>query len=146
MTTNEFLTIDRVKLTATPKFLSSPMMVPKYDRGLPSIKLRQALEYIDNHLSQNISLVEIARQIDMSQHYFCRSFKQSIGITPHQYLIQQRVERAKQLLIHSELTILDITDECGFANPSHFAKYFRQHTGISPRQFRSQAQDYVRQK
>jgi AraC family transcriptional regulator len=146
MIANEFLTVDRIRLTATPKVLSPPMIMPKYDRGLPSIKLRQALEYIEDNLSQNISLVEIARQIDMSQHYFCRSFKQSIGITPHQYLIQQRVERAKQLLTRSKLTILDITDECGFANPSHFAKYFRQHTGISPRQFRSQSQDYVRQK
>jgi AraC family transcriptional regulator len=105
--------------------------------GLPSAKLQQAVDFINEHLGENLSLTEIAAQVDMSQFYFCRLFKQSVGMTPHKYLIQQRVERAKSLLKQREYEIVDIAADCGFANPSHFAKCFRQYTGVSPQQFRS---------
>jgi AraC family transcriptional regulator len=110
--------------------------LPKYEEGLPKYKLKQALEYMNAHLDENVSLATISRELGISQYYFCRLFKQSTGITPHAYLIQQRVERSKQLLKQKELTINQIAEECGFANPSHFAKHFQKHTGISPRQFR----------
>jgi AraC family transcriptional regulator len=57
-------------------------------------------------------------------------------MTPYQYLIQQRVERSKQLLTQKDLTINEIATVCGFANPSHFAKHFRSYTGISPKELR----------
>jgi AraC family transcriptional regulator len=109
----------------------------EYTDGLPPAKFKRAMDYINEHLGEDLSLTKIAAQVDMSQYYFCRLFKQSVGITPHKYLIQQRVERAKSLLRQRELTILDIAADCGFANPSHFAKYFRRYTGVSPQQFRS---------
>ena len=110
--------------------------LPEYEDGLPKYKLKQALEYMNVHLSENISLATIADELGISQYYFCRLFKQSTGMTPHAYLIQQRVERSKQLLRLKEYSMLDIAIECGFANPSHFAKWFRRYTGISPKQFR----------
>jgi AraC family transcriptional regulator len=108
----------------------------KYDDGLSKQKLREALEYINEHLGENLSLAAIADELGMSQYYFVRLFKQSTGVTPHQYLIQQRVERAKQLLKQPELTITEVALECGFTHQSHFAKYFRQSTGVTPKQFR----------
>jgi AraC family transcriptional regulator len=111
--------------------------IQEYKNGLSKYKLVQAIEYINAHLSANkVSLASIATELHMSQYYFCRLFKQSTGMTPHQYLIQQRIERAKQLLRQPELTITHIAEECGFANQSHFAKYFRSSTGVSPQQFR----------
>lgn len=110
--------------------------LPEYEDGLPKYKLKQVLEYMNVHLSENVSLATISDELSISQYYFCRLFKQSTGMTPHAYLILQRVERAKQLLKRKEGTMLDIAIECGFANPSHFAKHFRKHTGISPKQFR----------
>lgn len=107
-----------------------------YDDGLSKQKLNEAIEYINEHLDENPSLSMIADQLGMSQYYFCRLFKQSTGLTPHQYLIQQRVERAKQLLKQSELTITEVAVECGFTHQSHFAKYFRKATGFTPKQFR----------
>ena len=107
-----------------------------YDDGLPKDKLNQAIEYINTHLGENLSLLAIATKLDMSQYYFCRLFKRSTGLTPHQYLIQQRVERAKQLLKQPELTVTHIASKCGFANQSHLAKQFRQYTGVTPKQFR----------
>jgi AraC family transcriptional regulator len=111
-------------------------VLPEYEDGLCKYKLKQALEYMNVHLSENVSLAAISDELGISQYYFCRLFKQSTGMTPHAYLIQQRVERAKQLLKHKECTMLDIALACGFANPSHFAKHFHKHTGISPKQFR----------
>lgn len=88
------------------------------------------------HLDENVSLATISEELEISQYYFCRLFKQSTGMAPHAYLIQQRVERSKPLLKQRELTINEIAIACGFANPSHFARHFRNHTGISPKQFR----------
>lgn len=107
----------------------------EHEDGLSKQKLRQATEYIQAHLDEDISLSEIASELGMSQYYFCHLFKRSTGISPHQYLIQQRVERAKDLLKRSQLTITAIALECGFSNQSHFAKYFRKHTGMNPKKF-----------
>lgn len=117
-------------------YLTCKHSLPEYEEGLPKYKLKQALEYMNVHLNENISLATIAEELGMSQYYFCRLFKRSTGITPHAYLIQQRVEQSKQLLKQRKLTINEIAITCGFANPSHFAKHFQKHTGISPKQFR----------
>jgi AraC family transcriptional regulator len=111
-------------------------VLQEYEDGLPKYKLKQALEYMNTHLSENVSLASVSEELEISQFHLCRLFKQSTGMTLHTYLIQQRVERAKQLLKRKDCTMLDIAIECGFANPSHFAKHFRKHTGISPKQFR----------
>jgi AraC family transcriptional regulator len=107
----------------------------EYD-GLPKVKLKLAIEYINTHLDENISLSDISVQLGMSQYHFSRLFKQSMGMPPYTYLIARRVERSKKLLRETELTILEISNECGFANPSHFARCFRQQIGITPMQFR----------
>jgi AraC family transcriptional regulator len=118
-------------------YATRPHILREYADGLSKARIQQSIEYINEHLSRNLTLNEIATELDMSQYYFCRLFKQSIGMTPHQYLIQQRVERSKQLLKQPQTKIIDIAHLCGFANPSHFARCFRQRMGISPQQFRS---------
>jgi AraC family transcriptional regulator len=111
-------------------------VLQEYEDGLSKHKLKQALEYMNTHLSENVSLAVLSDELGISQFHFCRLFKQSTGMTPHAYLIQQRVERSKQLLKQEESSILNIAIACGFANSSHFAKHFQKHTGISPKQFR----------
>ncbi|WP_238393395.1 AraC family transcriptional regulator [Myxacorys almedinensis] len=108
----------------------------EHEDGLPKQKLRQAIEYIQAHLGENLSLSDIATELGMSQYYFCHLFKRSTGISPHQFLIHQRVEQAKQLLRQPERTITSVAMDCGFANQSHFAKCFRRCTGMNPNQFR----------
>jgi len=110
--------------------------ISTYSDGLPKYKLRQVLEYINANLECDIKLVDLAELVGMSQYYFCQLFKQSIGIAPYQYVIQQRVERAKQLLKCRDVAISEVALVCGFANQSHFTKHFRKLTGITPKAYR----------
>lgn len=106
-----------------------------YEDGLSKQQLRQAIDYIQAHLSEKLSLNDIANELGISQYYFCYLFKRSTGMSPHQFLIRQRVERAKHLLRQPERTVTSVAMDCGFANQSHFARCFRQCTGMNPKQF-----------
>jgi AraC family transcriptional regulator len=72
----------------------------------------------------------------MSQFHFSHLFKQWISTSPYQYLLQQRIERAKQLLKQTDQSIMDIAFECGFNSNSHLGKQFRQLVGITPKAYR----------
>ncbi|MBW4518464.1 MAG: AraC family transcriptional regulator [Scytolyngbya sp. HA4215-MV1] len=109
-----------------------------YQGGLPERQLLQILEYINEHLEQEIKLADLAALLNMSQFHFSHLFKQSIGIAPYQYLLQQRIERAKQLLKQTDQSITDIAFLCGFNSHSHLSKQFRQFTGMPPKVYRSQ--------
>ena len=111
--------------------------LPVYEGGLPSRQLRQVLDYMDAHLAQEIKLADLAQLLDISQFHFSRLFKQSLGISPYQYLIQQRVECAKQLLKTTDRLITDIALTCGFNSHSHLSKQFRQLTGMTPKAYRA---------
>ena len=107
--------------------------IHEYGGGLPQQKLKQAIEYIQEHLAQEISLNELANELGISRYYFCRLFKQSTGLSPHQYVIQQRVERAKQLLQKSGMSIADIAQACGFSHQSHLHRHLKRLTGVTPK-------------
>jgi len=107
--------------------------IQEYQGGLPLQKLKQVIDYIHDHLAQEISLDAIASYIGISCYYFCRLFKQSTGLSLHQYVIQQRVERAKQLLLQGEMSIADIALACGFSHQSHLNRHFKRLTGVTPK-------------
>ncbi len=111
--------------------------LPVYEGGLPPRQLRQILDYIDAHIDREIRLASLAQLSGMSQFHFSRLFKQSLGVSPYQYLLQQRVERAKQLLKNTDRLITDIALSCGFNSHSHLSKQFKQLTGITPKAYRS---------
>jgi AraC family transcriptional regulator len=111
--------------------------LPSYDGGIPPHQLSRVLDYIDACLARDIKLANLAQLLSMSPFHFSRLFKQSMGISPHQYLIQQRIERAKRLLKQSDRAIIDIALDCGFNSHSHLSKQFRQLTGMTPKAFRS---------
>jgi AraC family transcriptional regulator len=99
-------------------------------------QLIQVTDYISDHLAQDIKLSDLAKLLGMSQFHFARLFKQSIGVTPHQYVLQQRLERAKHLLKQTELPVMEIAMLCGFSSHSHLGKWIRQHTGMAPKDYR----------
>lgn len=105
--------------------------------GLPAHKLRRVTEFIEENLARDLTLTEIAEAIELSQYHFARAFKQTTGQTPIQYLMQRRVEAAKQLLWESELPIAEIALRTGFKNQSHFTTLFRKSTALTPRGYRN---------
>lgn len=108
-----------------------------YERGLSERQILQVVEYINEHLDQDIKLTDLASLLTISESHFSHRFKQSIGITPYQYLLQQRIERAKQLLKQGDRSIMDIALLCGFNSHSHLSKQFRQLTGMTPKNYRA---------
>ncbi|MBD2104299.1 AraC family transcriptional regulator [Leptolyngbya sp. FACHB-261] len=111
--------------------------VAAYEGGLGDRKLLQVTDYINDSLDQDISLADLAQLSGMSQSHFSQLFRQSMGISPHQYLLQQRIERAKQLLKQTDQSVADIALACGFNSHSHLSKQFRQFTGITPKAYRT---------
>lgn len=108
-------------------------VVPK-PSGLTTIQLRQAIDYVQAHLDQDLSLAQIAAAISISPTYFSRLFKRATGSSPHQYVIQQRVERAKVLLKTTDLAIANIAFQVGFSSQSHLTQHFKRFTGVTPKQ------------
>lgn len=100
-------------------------------------KLQNTIDYIHARLEQDITLSELADVAQMSQYRFARAFKQSTGISPHQYLLLQRIEIAKKLLTLKQLTIAEISYQLGFASQSHFAATFRRFTKVTPKVYRN---------
>jgi AraC family transcriptional regulator len=101
--------------------------------GLTTNAIRQILDYINDRLEENLSLLELAAVVRMSPHYFSALFKQSIGISPYQYVIRCRVQRAEQLLRQGKQTIAEIAKQVGFAHQSHLNYHFKRHFGVTPK-------------
>jgi AraC family transcriptional regulator len=108
--------------------------------GLPRYRLNRVLDYIAASLDENISLSQLAAIAGMSPHYFSGLFKQSTGRSPHNYVLLQRIERAKQHLRDPKRSIIHAGLDAGFENPSHFSRMFRKLVGTTPSNFRA---DYM---
>lgn len=104
--------------------------------GLSSYTLRLILDYIESHLGEDLVITDLAQVAGMSPYYFMRMFKRSMHITARQYIIQQRIDRAKELLRSGELSIAEISLRCGFTNQSHFTNVFHQLTKTTPKAYR----------
>jgi AraC family transcriptional regulator len=104
--------------------------------GLSPRALRRICEYVDGHIGQRINVDALARLANLSICYFVRAFKRSVGITPHEYLIRRRVELTMTLLSGTDMPLSEIALTAGFADQSHCSRRFRQHVGMSPRDYR----------
>jgi len=106
------------------------------NRSLTHTQVQQAIDYIHIHLERDLSLAEIASVVNISPTYFASLFKRAMGISPHQYVIQQRVEQAKFMLLKTDLAIVDIASKVGFSSQSHLTQQFKRLTGMTPKQVR----------
>lgn len=102
-----------------------------------SDRLVQVVEYIKNNLANIISLNMLAEITYMTVPSFCRFFKSRMGISPLQYIMEERMELARRLLIELDKPVYEIAGRCGYNSDSHFCKIFKEHFGISPHQYKS---------
>jgi AraC family transcriptional regulator len=111
--------------------------VKEYRGGLTNYQLKIVVEYIQGHLDLNLNLDLLASLIHISPHYFACLFKQSTGTSPHKYITNCRLEKAKLLLRQKNLAIALICQEVGFKNQSHFTRVFRQCYQITPKSYQN---------
>ncbi|MEZ4736251.1 MAG: AraC family transcriptional regulator [Caldilineaceae bacterium] len=100
--------------------------------GLSKDELRRVTTYIAENLDEDLSLAVLAAVVDRSVSHFKTLFKRSTGLPVHEYVIQQRVKRAKDLLLHSKLPASQIARQVGFADQSHMARLMRRVLGVTP--------------
>lgn len=125
--------------------LRKHLTVRKSDRielsraGLVDRRLRLAIEYMHDNFGRELALEEIAAAAFLSEYHFARLFKQITGVTPHVYLANVRLERARKLLAETSLSISEVAATVGYQSQSHFTKMFKAVTGVTPRAYRESA-------
>ena len=108
--------------------------------GLPPRRLQRVFTHIRENVASDLSVTQLAQVVGMSQYYFSKLFKMSTGVTPHQYVMRQRVERAQEHLRESRLALAEIATQVGFETQSHFTSVFRRLVGATPKHYRQMHQ------
>jgi AraC family transcriptional regulator len=111
-------------------------LVSRIRGGLPSWQQKKLVQYIDEHLAEDISPSSLAELAQLSPFHFSRAFKQSFGVPPHRYLNSRRIERAKSFLAQRKLSVTEIGLDVGFSETSSFTSAFRKATGETPTDYR----------
>ena len=106
---------------------------------LAPFRLRQVIDYIEANLAKPITLAEMANAAGLSVFHFSRVFTHAMGLSPYRYLAERRIMRAKQLLVQDQLSVAEIGQVCGIANPAHFSTAFSKAVGMSPSTFRRES-------
>lgn len=112
-------------------------IIKNFAGGIPRCQLKFVIEYIKENLDRNLSLIQLAELVQMSPNYFVRLFKQSTGVTPYQYVLNCRINKAKELLKDHKLTLAEISQQLGFYDQSRFTNTFRKRMGITPKRYRN---------
>lgn len=108
--------------------------------------IREAINYIERHFSQSITIDDIAHQCNLNRHYFSRLFKEQMSITPQQFLIQYRMSQACELLQNTTKTLQEIAESVGYSNQFNFSNAFKQHYHTSPAKWRKEKRNLFMKK
>jgi AraC family transcriptional regulator len=115
---------------------------PKYSQpdsirgGLTVLQLRRIKEFVDVHISKGIGISELASLAGLSQFHFIRAFKHSVGLSPYQYVLSERISVAKAMLSKRDLSIADVALAVGFSDASQLNRVFRKLIGVTPTVYR----------
>jgi len=107
--------------------------------GLTALQLRRIKEFVDVHISKGIGISELASLVGLSQFHFIRAFKHSVGLSPYQYVLSERISVAKELLSKRELSIADVALAVGFSDASQLNRVFRKLLGVTPTVYRRES-------
>jgi AraC family transcriptional regulator len=121
------------RIVSDASALDQPPSAPV--RGLAKWQLRRVTAYMCDHLDRDVSLDELARLVSLSRSHFCTAFRLTVGLTPREWLIETRIQRARELLANPDLTITEVAVALGYT-PSAFGALFRERAGMTPSEFR----------
>jgi AraC-like DNA-binding protein len=105
--------------------------------------LQQVRAFIDRHFARPLTVERLAARSGLSTFHFIRAFRTAVGVTPHQYLRQRRLDRAKELLVTTPLPVTEICDQIGFQSLGSFSSLFRRMTGETPAEYRAKRRKNV---
>ena len=117
---------------------SATSVVEEAKGRLGKRKLKLVIDYIQAHLTEEITLAQMAKIADLSPFHFSRIFKESVGVSPNRYVNHCRVEKAKRLLQQQQISINQILTACGYRNPSYFIRQFRKIMGVTPKVYQKE--------
>jgi AraC family transcriptional regulator len=106
--------------------------------GLVKWRLKRAIDYVEEHLDEPVSLADIATASGLTSMHFAAQFRVATGSRPHEYVMRRRIERAQQLLIAQSVSLVDVALSVGFQNQSHFSTVFKRFVGLPPGAWRAQ--------
>jgi AraC family transcriptional regulator len=114
-------------------------------RALQKWRLKRVTEYVDNHLSDKIRLLDLAAVAGLSRMHFASQFRVATGLRPHEFLLRRRIRRSEELLRTSSMAIVEIALSVGFQTQAHFSTVFKRFVGFTPRQWRTAGQSRIPQ-
>jgi AraC family transcriptional regulator len=118
------------------RYSNKPNGVQFYRGGLGPAREKRVLEHIREHLESPLTLEDLAKVVEISPNHFASLFRQTVGMTPHRFVVQQRVDHARRLLKTSNLSLMEIAFRCGFQDQSQFTTTFRRYTGTTPGRYK----------
>lgn len=123
------------------QLLRDHSVIPPPERGdrpgLRSLQVKQVIDFMTEHLDEDVGLQQLAELLNISRFHFCTAFRHATGFTPHQWLVRIRMERACELLSRSRMTITEVALAVGYHTPSSFAHAFRMAIGVTPTEYRA---------
>ena len=128
--------IQTLTLHVLKSYSTATSLIGRLNGGLSGYKLRRVKDFIDDNLDQDLGLADLSTVASLSQFHFARAFRKSTGLTPQHYLMERRIERAKQLLANDHLPLVEVSLRTGFKNQSHFTTLFRKFTNLTPKAWR----------
>ncbi|MGG1513852.1 response regulator [Paenibacillus oryzisoli] len=127
---------ERGRVEAMEKMVDPRLMQAKTEEKNYSAPVRQAMQYVEEHLQEPLGMSEAASHIHLNPSYFSALFKEQTGITFSEYVTRSRIQKAKELLLQTRLTIADISEQVGYQTSKYFIKLFKEYEGTSPNQYR----------
>ena len=134
--TNAVLYLRRAENFLRPATQPEPTPAVKLGPRLTAWQRRRVLEHIESRLATPIRNRELAAVLDYSEFHFTVAFRNSLGTSPHEFLIRRRIERAQQLMLSTDMPLCEIACECGLADQAHLSRLFRKVVGETPAAWR----------
>ena len=114
---------------------STPLPSPR--GALDARRLQRVTDFIDTHLSEDLTIAILAREACLSPFHFARAFKAATGTAPHRYLTDRRIDHARTLIAGGRLPLAEIADMCGFSSQAHLTRWFKRIVGTTPHEYRT---------